>query len=412
MGIACLLLLLLVPFLLRSGHSEAPTSDIVTSDGTHTTGVGAQPTPEYTLVVKPTDLDHPPPPVLAASAYLLDADTGNTLYATNPFEHLPLLGAAKLMTAILAIEQQGSTLDQPVTITAAINNDIGQLGPGSTLFGIKQGETYSLRDLLYSLLFVSGDDAAITIADALGGTTSHFVNEMNARAQQLGMLDTHFVNPHGSVQNGQYSCAHDLALLGRFAMTIPTLHAISGEKAYYIPAGGNHPVRYLLNENQFLWWYPGVDGGQTGYDGQSDYIQVMSVTRNHHHLVGVVMRTTNWWTDMRDLMNWGFDTFTWVSPRLVDEQHPIPFDSLWNYFANDTIDTTIPTADKGRYYIYTGYSIDGAIMRYFDAHGGLQAFGYPTSLVTSPPSSTTQVNQRFQHATIQCNLLTQVCQRA
>jgi D-alanyl-D-alanine carboxypeptidase len=412
-GIAVLLLLLLVPLLLRISHFGAPASgEILVPDSTQVPGVSAQSTslPDRGLIVKPQDLDHPPPPVLAASAYLLDADTGNTLYAYNPFEHLPMLSTTKLMTAILAIEQQGNNLDQRIAINAQMDNEIKQLSPDSALFGIKKGQTYTLRDLLYGLLFVSGNDAAIAIADALGGTEQHFVDEMNAKAQQLGMFDTHFANPHGLLQNGQYSCAHDLALLGRFAMTIPILHEISGQKAYYIPAGGNHPEFYLLNENQFLWWYPGVDGGKTGYDGASDFVQVMSVTRNHHHLIGVVMDTVDWWTDMRDLMNWGFDTFTWVSPRIVDQQDgPIPYDDLWNYFASDTINVTVPTADKGRYYVYTGYTIDGLIMSYFDKHGGLKTFGFPTSMVKS--SGPAVISQQFQNASIQCDTARRVCQK-
>ena len=414
-GIAGLLLLLLIPLLLHIENIGASSGGSIVSTnstqipGTQVAGVGAQPTPGHNLVIKPQDLDHPPPPVNAASAYLLDANTGNTLYAYNAFAHLPMLSTTKLMTAVLAIEQQGNNLNQLITINDAMNRDISRLSSDSALFGIKKGEVYTLRDLMYGLLFVSGNDAAIAIADALGGNMQHFVDEMNTKARQLGMLDTHFVNPHGLLQNGQYSCAHDLALLGRFAMTIPELHTISGQKAYYIPAGGHHPVRYLINENQFLWWYPGVDGGKTGYDGQSDFIQVMSVTRGQQHLIGVVMHTINWWTDMRDLMNWGFDTFSWVSPRIVDAQHPIPYDDLWNYFAKDTTSTTVPTADKGRYYIYTGYSIDGPVMKYFDGHGGLKTFGYPTGMPKT--TGTSQVNQQFQKAAIQCDLSRSVCQK-
>lgn len=410
-GVAALLLLLLIPLLLRAGHSGASTvvQTIATANSTQDSGFSAQPTPNSNLVVKPEDLDHPPPPVLAASAYLLNADTGNTLYAYNPFVHLPMLSTTKLMTAVLAIEHQGNNLNQRITINDAMSREINQLSPDSALFGIKKGEIYTLKDLLYGLLFVSGNDAAIAIGNAVGGNIQHFVDEMNAKAQQLGMLNTHFANPHGLLQNGQYSCAHDLALLGRFSMTIPELHTISGEKSYYIPAGGNHPVRYLLNENQFLWWYPGVDGGKTGFDGQSDFIQVMSVTRNHRHLIGVVMDTNDWWTDMRDLMNWGFDNFTWVSPRLADQKNPIPYDDLWNYFVKDTPEVTVPTMDKGRYYVYTGYDIHGPFMKYFDAHGGLKTFGYPTGILKT--SSGTQASQQFQHAAIQCNLTKPICQK-
>ena len=369
--------------------------------------IGQIPASAHKLVIVPQDIDHPAPPVIATSAYLLDADTGTTVYAYNPFMHLPMLSTTKLLTASLAVEQ--GNLDRRITITNAMSNDISQLSADSALFGIKKGETYTLRDLLYGLLFVSGNDAAIAIADALGGNVQNFVAQMNQKAHQLGMYDTHFVNPHGLLDPGQYSSARDLALLGRYSMSLPVLHKISGLNAYHIPAGGNHPERFLINENQFMWWYPGVDGGKTGYDGQKDFIQLMSVTRNHHHLIGVVMHTNNWWTDMRDLMNWGFDSFTWISPRDVDvNQHPIPYDYLWNYFAHDTKDVTIPSANHGRYYIYTGFSISGPIMTYFDKNGGLSKFGFPTKM---PATSGTQIiSQQFEHATIQCNLTTGLCQ--
>ena len=369
--------------------------------------IGQIPANAHKLVIVPQDTDHPAPPVIATSAYLLDADTGTTLYAYNPFLHLPMLSTTKLMTASLAVEQ--GNLDQHITITNAMSNDISQLSADSALFGIKKGETYTLRDLLYGLLFVSGNDAAIAIADALGGNLQNFVAQMNQKTYHLGMYDTHFVNPHGLLDAGQYSSAHDLALLGRYSMSLPVLYKLSGQNAYHIPAGGNHPERFLINENQFMWWYPGVDGGKTGYDGQKDFIQVMSVTRNHHHLIGVVMHTNNWWTDMRDLMNWGFDSFTWISPRDVDlNQHPIPYDYLWNYFARDTKDTTIPTTENGRYYIYTGFSISGPIMAYFDKNGGLTKFGYPTKMPTA--SGTQIISQQFEHTTIQCNSATGLCQ--
>ena len=368
---------------------------------------GQIPASAHKLVIIPQDTDHPAPPVLATSAYLLDADTGNTLYAYNPFMRLPMLSTTKLMTASLAVES--GNLDQKITITNAMSSDISQLSADSALFGIKKGETYSLRELLYGLLFVSGNDAAIAIADALGGNAQHFVAQMNQKAHQLGMYDTQFVNPHGLLDSGQYSCAHDLALLGRYSMSLPLLHKISGQNSYHIPAGGNHPERFLINENQFMWWYPGVDGGKTGYDGQKDFIQVMSVTRNNHHLIGVAMHTNNWWTDMRDLMNWGFNSFTWISPRDVDlNQHPIPYDYLWNYFAHDTKTVTIPTTDHGRYYVYTGFSISGPIMTYFDKNGGLSKFGFPTKMPTTPGASIT--SQQFEHATVQCNSTTGLCQ--
>src|SRR6185312_15371634 len=195
----------------------------------------------------------PAPLVLAASAYLLDADSEATLYAQNAFVHLPMLSTTKLMTASVAVQM--GNLDQQITITPAMEQDIHQLSADSALFGVKQGETYSLRDLLYGLLYVSGNDAALVIADALAGSVPAFVDDMNQKAQELGLNDTHFVNPHGLLDPGQYSCARDLAILGQYSLGIPALQQISSGKTYHIAAGGNHGERVLLNENQFLWWY-------------------------------------------------------------------------------------------------------------------------------------------------------------
>jgi D-alanyl-D-alanine carboxypeptidase len=310
------------------------------------------------------------------------------------------------MTAVLAVEQRN--LDQNITITHAIANDISQLSADSTVVGIKQGETYTLRDLLYGLLLKSGNDAAIAIAYGLAGNLPHFVAEMNQRAKQLGLYDTHYMNPHGLLATGHYSSAHDLAILGQYSMSIPIIHQISGIQTHIIPKGGSHPVIPLLNGNQFLFWYPGVDGGKPGFDGVANFVQVISSTRNHHHLIGVTMHTNNWWTDMRNLMNWGFDDFKWVSPHDLDTaQNPIPFDYLWNYFASDKKENTLRTADGGRYYIYTGYSISGPIMAYYDKGGGLQKYGYPISLPTVPSSAVT--SQHFEKATIQCDLTTKQC---
>lgn len=406
--IMCLLLMVVIGVpILNATHSQTTNGlGNVTTNGNTSSAKGQQLTDPHELIITPQDTDHPAPPVFATSAYLLDADTGATLYAQNPFMHLPMLSTTKLMTAVLAVEH--GKLDQNITINDTIDRDVSQLSADSATFGFKKGETYTLRDMLYALLLVSGNDAAIAIADTIGGDQANFVAEMNSRAHQLGLYDTHYRNPHGLLATGQYSTAHDLAVLGRYTMGIPLLHQISGTQIYRMPQGGNHPERIIVNGNQFLFWYPGVDGGKTGYDpGDADFIQVVSTTRNGHHLIGVVMHTVNWWTDMRDLMNWGFDSFTWISPYDVDFHTSIPFDDLWNYFADDKKDNTVPTPDKGRYYVYTGFSISGPILTYFDQVGGLKKFGYPLSLQTVSSSGT--VSERFEHSSIQCDLTTKVC---
>lgn len=409
LGALAFLLLVFTPLMIglaqnRSGQQSSGSSS--TTSSIPISKLQSIPSNSHELVILPPKTDHPAPPVLATSAYLLDTSNETTLYAQNPFVHLPMLSTTKLMTATLAVET--GNLNQQITITPAMERDINQLSADSALFGVKQGETYTLRDLLYGLLYFSGNDAALVIADALGGSISHFVEEMNQKAQTLGMNDTHFVNPHGLLDPGQYSCARDLAVLGQYSLSIPALQQISRGKTYHIAAGGKHGERVLLNENQFLWWFPGVDGGKTGFDGVSDFVQVMSVTRNNHHLIGVVIHTNNWWTDMRNLMNYGFNSYTWISPHDVDASgQPIPYDNLWNYFASDTTQVSVSLSPGQRYYVYSGYTVSGAILTYFDKNGGLKKFGFPMKAPT--PSNNIGMIQQFQHGSILCNLSTNQC---
>lgn len=409
-----LVALVLLPLLINGiTHNSNPSSGTIVgfngaSNGSQSgsgQSVSQYPVDPHELVITSPDTTHPAPPVLATSAYLLDADTGATLYAYNPFLHLPMMSTTKLMTATLAIEH--GNLDQRILINNAIDSDLSQLSADSSVMGIKKGETYTLRELMYGLFLVSGNDAAIAIADAIGGNLPHFVDMMNQRASQLGLHDTHYMNPHGLLADNHYSSAHDLAILGRFVFNIPQLQQISDTHVYTIPQTSDHAKHVLVNGDQFLWWYPGVNAGKPGWDGGSNFVQVVSVVRNGHHLIGVTMHTANWWTDMRDLMNWGFNSFQWVSPAISDQQSPIPYDNLWNYFSDDKQSNTIPTANGGRYYVYTGYSISGPIMNYFDKNGGLKKLGYPTGLLTA--SGSNAVSQTFQHATIQCNLGSNRC---
>ncbi|GAC1641189.1 MAG: hypothetical protein NVS4B12_03270 [Ktedonobacteraceae bacterium] len=413
MTVVALLALIFVPILINTtlnAMRTSTTSGMISGTGQSSSSessqsIGQQPTDTHAIIITPPETDHPAPPVLATSAYLLDANTGATLYAYNPFMHLPMMSTTKLMTATLAIER--GNLDQKVTITDAIASDLSTLSADSSVMGIKKGETYTLRELMYGLMLVSGNDAAVAIGDTIAGNLPSFVAMMNEKARSLGLLDTHYMNPHGLLARGHYSSAHDLAVMGRYAASLPELAAIDGTRTYDVAKTGSHPAHHLINGNQFLWWYPGVNGGKPGWDGGANFVQVISCIRNGHHLIGVVMHTNNWWTDMRDLMNWGFNTFTWISPHDVDLHQQIPYDNQWYYFAQDKKDVTIPTADQGRYYVYTGYSVTGLILGHFDRNGGLKKFGYPTGLVVASGGST--VSQKFEHSTIQCDTVSKQC---
>ncbi len=352
------------------------------------------------------DIEHPAPPVFATAAYLLDADTGATLYDHNGSMHLPMMSTTKLMTGLLAT-QYGGNLDRKITINNALANDINQLAADSSVMGAKKGETYTLRELLYGLMLPSGNDAALVIADAISGSVPKFVSLMNQRAQELGLRDTHYSNPHGLLADGHYSSAHDLAVLGKVVMDIPVLHQITGTQEYHILGNNEHAEHFFSNGDQFMYWYPGVDGGKIGWDAGANFVQVISCTRNNHHLIGVTLHTIDWWTDMRDLMNWGFNSFTWLSPREINANiHPIPYAAAWNYFARDTRDRNIPLANQGRYYVFTGYSVTQPIVSFFDRSGGLTKLGFPTS---QPRTIDTSLKQSFEHGTIQCDQGSKQC---
>ena len=409
--ITAIVALLLITPLAVSAIRPQPQQIITPLQSTteHTTATPkTEPTEDpHQLVIHPPSTDHPSPPVFAQAAYLLDADTGETLYAHNPFTRLPILSTTKLMTALLAVEH--GKLDQKIKIEGQIWKDISELSEDSSVMGIKKGETYTLKDLLYGLMLVSGNDAAVAIADSVSGNLNTFVSLMNQRAQQLGLRDTHFMNPHGLLEKEHYSSSHDLAILGKESLSNKLVKAISSTKEYDIPKTKEHPEFTLINGNQFLWWYPGVDGGKPGWDGEKNFVQVVSCTRNGKHLIGVAIHTKDWWTDMRSLMNWGFNSYTWISPAEVDKEHPIPYDADWNFFEKDQKELTIPTADKGRYYVYTGYSISGPIMNYFDKNGGLNTFGFPKSQPKAGNGSL--IIQQFERGSIQCDIPRKACKK-
>lgn len=407
--VAILILIVLIPLTINIFSHPGSNTQILTtttigssSQATKVSGANGQ-----SVVITPPDNNHPAPPLFATSGYLIDATTGATLYAKNPFLHISPMSTTKLMTVLLAV--QHGNLDQKVDINATIANDMhDDLSADSALMGIKKGETYTERQLLYGLLLVSGNDAAIAIADLVAGSVPKFAAQMNQKAQQLGMTNTHFMNPHGLIEDGHYSSAHDLALLGVASLTNPTVQQISATKFYNITKTSQHAEHDMENENQFMFWYPGVMAGKTGWDNAANFLQVILCKRNNHLLVGVVMHTIDWWTDMRDLMNYGFSTFTWISPREINaNQFAIPYASEWTYFESDTRQRTIPMGDQARFYVFTEYEISGAIMTYFDKNKGLDKFGYPIAPATI--TNSTLLSQRFQNATIQCNQQTKQC---
>lgn len=241
------------------------------------------------------------PSVAATSWIIMDADSGKVLAEQASHERRAMASLTKLMTALVAVER--GNLDQVVTITPG---DV----VGESSMGLVPGQRVTLRTLLYGLLLRSGNDAAMAIARAVGGSPDQdsalarqqFVDWMNARAASLGMTDTQYMNPHGLDTDGHYSSAYDLALLARAVLNNPTLVIIFGTLRY--SAEGFT----LQNTNQLLGSYPGLIGGKTGWTDNAGRCLVLVAERAGKREIVVLLHSTDdaWFADGAALLNAGW----------------------------------------------------------------------------------------------------------
>lgn len=249
-----------------------------------------------------------PPAVQAAAAFLFDPDRGWIFYAKNADEQRSIASLTKVMALLVAVDS--GNLDQLVTIgpdAAALVNS------GNSYIGVSTGEQLTLRDLLYGLMVGSGNDAAVAIADAIGGTEDSFVALMNVHARRLGMIHSYFVTPDG-VDAGNRSTARDLAVLTAVALAQPGVQQMTATWHYSIPRSATHKAYSFLSGNDLLPGglapYPGANGVKTGYTGAAQYCLAFSAVRQGHLLVGVVLgdpSTQARLSDARQLLDWGFE---------------------------------------------------------------------------------------------------------
>ncbi len=249
----------------------------------------------------------------AASALLMDADTGAILFARNARERRPPASITKIMTALLILED--GRLDDRVVITERAT---GASGSG---LGLKRGQRITLRDLLWAMLLRSANDAALAAAQHVGGTEERFVARMNAKAISLGMEGTHFTNPHGLDDPDHYSTSYDLALLARQGLRNPTFAQMvqTREARLSIQTGPNGRVvkrRLLRTHNRLLGQFFGADGVKTGYTEQAGRCLVASATRGEHQLIVVLLNDDHRWTEGAALLEYGFAALGGRVPNL------------------------------------------------------------------------------------------------
>lgn len=215
------------------------------------------------------------PHISAGAAIVMDADSGRVLYEKNAYKRSSIASTTKIMTAIVALENGRDDEDVIVSKKAASIS-------GSQV-NLKEGKTYKLGELMYAMMLRSGNDAAIAIAEHIGGSVEAFAEMMNRKAAEIGATNTNFVTPHGLDNPQHYSTPYDLALI--------TQYALKNEKFRKIVSTKNSTFQgaNITNTNEMLGVYPGVNGVKTGYTGQAGRCLVTSATRNGMRIITVVL---------------------------------------------------------------------------------------------------------------------------
>lgn len=234
----------------------------------------------------------------ARSAVVIDGATGNVLHDKDARVPVPPASLTKMVVAILAIEH--GNLD------AWVQTDVdSRQMPGSSLMGLLPGDCFRLRDLVYGLMLPSGNDAALAIARYVAGSDEAFVAQMNGLMARLGLVDSHFANPHGLDAPGHTASAYDLAMVARYGMTLPFFAEVVGTAQW--TARGSRNIN-LPNVNGFLSSYRGADGVKTGYTGAAGRTLVASATRNGQRVFVALMNDNYRYEDATALMEWAFAT--------------------------------------------------------------------------------------------------------
>ena len=215
------------------------------------------------------------PKISAGAAIVMDTVSGRVLYEKNAYSRRSIASTTKIMTAIVALENSKDDEDVIVSKRAAAIS-------GSTV-NLKEGKTYKLGNLLYAMMMRSGNDAAIAIAEHVGGSVEAFAEMMNRKAAEIGATNTNFVTPHGLDDPQHYSTPYDLALITRYALNNEKFSIIVGTKNSTFEGSS------INNTNEMLSLYPGADGVKTGYTGQAGTCLVTSVTQNGWRIISVVL---------------------------------------------------------------------------------------------------------------------------
>ena len=243
----------------------------------------------------------------AKACVVMDMDSGRILLSHHADAPLPMASTTKIMTALIALEN-GDLTD---TVICG-RNAFGV--PGTSIY-LEMGESLSMADMLRGLLLASGNDAAVAIAEHVGGSVEDFCRMMTDRAASLGCTDTVFLTPHGLPCEGHHTTAADLARITRAAMAHDFFRETVSTQRATIPWQGRGYDRVLNNKNRLLSDYEGAMGVKTGYTRAAGRCLVTAAQRNGMRVICVVLNCADWFNESTRLLDMAFDQ--WESQTLL-----------------------------------------------------------------------------------------------
>jgi len=244
------------------------------------------------------------PSLSAKSAIVVDYDTGELVLQKNQEDQLPVASTVKIMTALVALE------NAKLTDIFTVSEKAAKVGEDS--MGLELGEKLTLEELLYGLMLVSGNDAAITIAEGVTGSEDAFVKKMNEKTQSLGLKNTNFINASGLDEDGktQYSTAYDMATIAHYIWeNHPEFRKIASTVHEYIDVNSTHKAFDLYNDTNLLTTYPGVKGIKPGFTWEAGLCLVTYAENDNKKLLAVVLGSDDRRGEMKELLDYGFGYF-------------------------------------------------------------------------------------------------------
>lgn len=248
------------------------------------------------------------PTINSRAAIVYDRTSGSILFGKSENEQRKMASTTKIMTATIVIEN--ANLDDVVTISAK------SAGTGGSRLGLHTNDKISVRDLLYGLLLCSGNDAAVALAEYVGGDIAGFANLMNEKCSYLGLTSTHFVTPHGLDNDEHYTTAYELAIITDYALKNETFCNFVGTKNYTVTING-YP-KTLSNTNELLGNLNGVYGVKTGFTNGANRCLVTAVKRDNMDLICIVLGADTKKDRTKDsiaLIEYAFKNFEMVNIR-------------------------------------------------------------------------------------------------